>query len=269
MTITIAFAGKGGVGKTTLAALTIRHLVERQAGPVLAVDADPSSNLHLLLGMELEGTVADIREDMLAQVKQTLTQGGAAMGTLPGGLTKRDYLAYHIRAALTEGEHVDLLAMGRGEGPGCYCAVNHNLRDVLNAVSGGYAYVVIDNEAGLEHLSRRTTRNVQHLMVVSDPTLRGLITAERVAAFRHQLDIEIENAYLVINRHSGNLPPALRAHIQQLDFPLAGLVPPDESLGQLELSGRPIWELSAEAPSGRAVGAMLDALLAGAALNGL
>jgi CO dehydrogenase maturation factor len=269
MTITLAFAGKGGVGKTTLAALTIRHLVERRAGPVLAVDADPSSNLHLLLGMELEGTVADIREDMLAQVKQTLTQGGAAMGTLPGGMTKREYLAYHIRAALTEGEHVDLLAMGRGEGPGCYCAVNHNLREVLDAVSGGYAYVVIDNEAGLEHLSRRTTRNVQHLLIVSDPTPRGLITAERVAAFRHQMDIEIKNAYLVINRHSDNLPQALRAHIQQLDFPLAGIIPPDEALCRLELAGRPIWEMSADAPSARAVGTMLDALLASVAPNGL
>ncbi len=269
MTTTIAFAGKGGVGKTTLAALTIRYLVERQAGPVLAVDADPSSNLNLWLGMELEGTVADIREDMLEQVRQTLTRSGAALGTLPGGLTKREYLAYHIRAALVEGQHVDLLAMGRGEGPGCYCAINHNLREVLDAVSRSYAYVVIDNEAGLEHLSRRTTRDVQHLIVVSDATPRGLITAERVAAFRHQLDIEIKNAYLVINRHSESLPQTLLARIHQLDFPLAGIIPADEALSQLELASRPIWEISAAAPSGRAVGVMLDALLAGVTLNGL
>src|SRR3989304_3612150 len=191
MTTTIAFAGKGGVGKTTLAALTIRYLTKIQPGPVLAVDADPSSNLNLLLGMDLAGTIADIRDDMLAQAKQSLLQGGAAMGTLPGGLTKRDYLDYNIRASLVEGQQVDLAAMGRGEGPGCYCAVNHNLREVLDAISKNYRYVVIDNEAGMEHLSRRTTRDVQHMLIVSDPPQRGLVAAERLASFRNDLGINI------------------------------------------------------------------------------
>lgn len=265
MTTTIAFAGKGGVGKTTLAALTIRYLTKIQPGPVLAVDADPSSNLNLLLGMDLAGTIADIRDDMLAQAKQSLLQGGAAMGTLPGGLTKRDYLDYNIRASLVEGQHVDLVAMGRGEGPGCYCAVNHNLREVLDAVGRSYAYVVIDNEAGLEHLSRRTTRNVQHLLIVSDPTPRGLITAERIAAFRHELNIEIENACLIVNRQAGHLPPALRARIEQFDFPLAGIVPPDEALGQLEMDGRSIWEVGDDAPVYRAMSGILSQILSGTA----
>ncbi len=261
MTTTIAFAGKGGVGKTTLSALTIRYLAELRAGPVLAVDADPSSNLNLLLGMDLDGTVADLREDMLEQVKGTLTQGGAAMGALPGGLTKRDFLDLGIRNALVEGQDVDLLAMGRGEGPGCYCAVNHNLREVLDAIGRSYAFVVIDNEAGLEHLSRRTTRGVQHLFIISDANPRGLVTAERVAAFRHEIDIAIEHAHLILNRTSGQLPASLTDRIATLDVPLAGVIPADRALAELELAGRPIWDAPAEAPAVAAVGALLDRVL--------
>jgi CO dehydrogenase maturation factor len=261
MTTTIALAGKGGVGKTTLAALIIRYLIDSQPGPVLAIDADPSSNLNLALGLELEWTVGDIREDLLAQVKQSLTAGGAAMGTLPGGLTKREYLDYEIRNALAEGARFDLIAMGRSEGPGCYCAVNHNLRQVVDAISRNYRYVVIDNEAGMEHLSRRTTRDVEHLIVVSDPTPRGLIAAQRIGAFRHEFDIAIQNAYLVINRAPATLPAELQAYIARLDFPLLGVVPPDDTLATFELSGRPLVEIPPTAPSYRAVAAMMAPIL--------
>ena len=262
MTTTIAFAGKGGVGKTTLSALTIRYLAGLKAGPVLAVDADPSSNLNLLLGLELDATVSELREDMLEQVKQTLTQGGAAMGTLPGGQTKRDYLDLGIRNALVEGQDVDLVAMGRGEGPGCYCAVNHNLREVLDAVSRSYAFVVIDNEAGLEHLSRRTTRGVQHLFIVSDAGPRGLVTAERVAAFRHEIDIAIEHAHLIVNRAPATLPAALTERIAALDVPLAGVIPADPGLTTLELEGRPVWDATPDMPAVAALTALLDRVLA-------
>lgn len=170
MTVTLAVAGKGGVGKTTIAALVIKFLSQHRQGNILAIDADPSSNLHITLGMDLEWTVGEIREEMLEQVKSSLLGGGAAMGTLPGGQTKRDYLEYHVHSALVEGSRFDLIAMGRPEGPGCYCAVNHNLRQVIDDLSRHYQWVVIDNEAGMEHLSRRTTRDVQHLLVVSDPT---------------------------------------------------------------------------------------------------
>jgi CO dehydrogenase maturation factor len=243
MTTTIALAGKGGVGKTTIAALLVKYLVDKEDGPVLAIDADPSSNLNMALGLDLEWTVGDIREDLLAQVQSSLTSGGAAMGTLPGGLNKRDYLDYQIRSSVSEGDAFDLIAMGRSEGQGCYCAVNHNLREVVDAISKNYRYVVIDNEAGMEHLSRRTTRDVQHLLVVSDPTQRGIVAAERIAAFRHGLDIRIEHAYLILNRLSGEIPAPLQERIDRLDIPLLGVVPADEQLAEAEFSGVPVVEL--------------------------
>src|SRR5512138_616664 len=213
MTITIALAGKGGVGKTTVSAMIIKYLAQNQSGSILAIDADPSSNLNMVLGLELEWTVGDIREDMLEQVKSSLNNGGAAMGSLPGGVNKRDYLEYHVRSSLAEGSRFDLIAMGRGEGQGCYCAVNHNLREVIDGLSRHYAYVVIDNEAGMEHLSRRTTRDVQHLLIVSDPTQRGLVAAQRIANMRKELDINIENAFLIINRLRSEFPGELKSFV--------------------------------------------------------
>lgn len=232
------------MGKTTISGLIIKYLVETQPGAVLAIDADPSSNLNMVLGLDLDWTVGDIREDLLSQVKQSLTAGGAAMGTVGGGSTKREYLDYQIRSALSEGDRFDLIAMGQPEGQGCYCAVNHNLREVVDSISQNYRYVVIDNEAGMEHLSRRTTRAVQHLLIVSEPTLRSIVAAERIAAFRHELDIEIEHTGLILNRLSGPVPDVLQEHIDKMGIPLLGVVPPDEELAALELAGRPFIELN-------------------------
>ncbi len=248
MTITIALAGKGGVGKTTVAAMIIKYLAQNQSGSILAIDADPSSNLNMVLGLDLEWTVGDIREDMLEQVKSSLTNGGAAMGTMPGGTNKRDYLDYHIHSALAEGNRFDLIAMGRGEGQGCYCAVNHNLREVIDSMSKHYAYVVIDNEAGMEHLSRRTTRDVQHLFIVSDPTQRGLVAAQRIADMRKELDINIENAYLIINRVNGDLPAPLKTEIEKTDAPVLGIIPANDDLSAFEFSGKPLVELGDDSP---------------------
>jgi CO dehydrogenase maturation factor len=262
MTTTIALAGKGGVGKTTVAGMIIKYLAQNKTGPILAIDADPSSNLNMVLGLELDWTVGDIREDMLAQVKQSLLGSGAAMGALPGGISKHDYLDHQIRSSLAEGQAFDLIAMGRGEGTGCYCAVNHNLREVIDSISKNYRYVVIDNEAGMEHLSRRTTRDVQHLIVVSDPTQRGLKAASRIAAFRNELDIAIENAHLVINRLPGDIPSALKAYIQDnLDIPLLGIIPADATLMDFEFSGRPLVELGDESPVYQSVVHMMDQIL--------
>jgi CO dehydrogenase maturation factor len=253
MTITIALAGKGGVGKTTLAALMIKYLLQTQPGAVLAIDADPSTNLNLALGLEVEATVGDIREGLLQQVKSSLASGGAAMGTLPGGETKREYLDYQVRASLSEGERCDLIAMGRPEGPGCYCAVNHNLREVVDSLSKHYAYVVIDNEAGMEHLSRRTTRAVDHLVIISDPSYRGVIAAGRIAGFRNELDIELRQAGLVLNRLVGPLAGPLQDQVAALGIPLLGSIPADETVAALEYQGRPVVDLPADSPVYRAV----------------
>ena len=261
MTTTIALAGKGGVGKTTISGMAIKYLAQSQTEPILAIDADPSSNLNMVLGLELEWTVGYIREDLLSQVKGSLTAGGAAMGTLPGGVTKRDYLDMQIRSSLAEGERFDLIAMGRPEGQGCYCAVNHNLREVVDAISKNYRYVVIDNEAGMEHLSRRTTRDVQHLLIVSDPTQRGLVAAERIAGFQHDLDIRIEKAYLIVNGLTGPLPAPLQAKIDQSGIPLLGTIPHDDRLSTFELSGRPLVDLGDGSPVYQAVAAMMQKIL--------
>lgn len=262
MTTTIALAGKGGVGKTTVAALIIKYLMETQPGPILAIDADPSSNLNLLLGLELEWTVGDIRENLLQEVQQSLTAAGAAMGALPGGMTKHDYLEYEIRSALSEGQRFDLVAMGRSEGPGCYCAVNHNLREVIDTISKHYRYVVIDNEAGMEHLSRRTTRDVQLLLIVSTPSQRGVIAAERIAAFRHSLDINIERTGLILNEMRGDtIPQPLQERIDALDVPLLGTIPYDESMLDFEFSGRPLNELDRESPVYQAAVALFKQVL--------
>jgi len=261
MTTTIALAGKGGVGKTTTAGMIIKYLMQSQPGAILAIDADPSSNLNMVLGLDLEWTVGDIRENMLAQVKKSLTAGGAAMGALEGGMSKHDYLDYEIRSALAEGDQFDLIAMGRSEGPGCYCAVNHNMREVIDSISKHYRYMVIDNEAGMEHLSRRTTRDVQHLFVVTDPTQRGLVAAERIAGFRKEMDIHIENTYLILNRLNGEMPPALAAHIDGMEIPLLGVIPADTDLVEFEFSGRPLVDLGDDSPVYRAVAEMMAQIL--------
>jgi CO dehydrogenase maturation factor len=261
MTTTIALAGKGGVGKTTIAGMVVKYLIQNQAGPVLAIDADPSSNLNMVLGLDLDWTVGEIREDMLSQVKESLVVGGAAMGAMPGGVSKREYLDMQIRSSLVESDRFDLIAMGRSEGPGCYCAVNHNLREVIDSISRNYAYIVIDNEAGMEHLSRRTTRDVDHLLIVSDPTQRGIVAAERIAGFRNELDIRIEKAYLILNRISGEINAALQERMNALDIPLLGVVPADHELSEFEFSGRPLVELGDDSPIYVAISEMMKHIL--------
>jgi len=261
MTTTIALAGKGGVGKTTVAAMVIKYLINNHYDPVLAIDADPSSNLNMVLGLDLEWTVGDIREGMLEQVKETLTASGAAMGALPGGVTKRDYLDYRIRTALIEGKNVDLIAMGRSEGPGCYCAVNHNLRDVIDSISKNYRCVVIDNEAGMEHLSRRTTRDVDYLLIVSDPTFRGIVAARRIADFRDELDIRIKNAALIINRVNSDLPVELTQQVDQMGIPLLGIIKENETITECDIRGKALTEISDDNLVYSAVEAMLKKII--------
>jgi CO dehydrogenase maturation factor len=263
LTTTIALAGKGGTGKTTIAALLIRYLIEERDGSILAIDADPATNLNLVLGMEVERTVGDIREGMLDMVESS----GALAGSMPGGMSKQEYLDYHIQMALTEGERVDLLVMGRPEGPGCYCAANQMLRVIVDRLEKQYDYVVIDNEAGMEHLSRRTTRDVDVLLLVTDPTQRGLIAARRMREMVPELDIGVGHVYLVVNRLRGEvegaeaqestgakkLPPPLAEAVARIGMELLGTVPEDPAMAEFEFTGRPLVELPAETAVYRAV----------------
>jgi CO dehydrogenase maturation factor len=238
MTLTIALAGKGGTGKTTVAALLTKYLIEQGSGSILAIDADPSANLNLALGLPLHETIGDIREGMLDQVGPNGAIGGNA------GLSKADYLEYEIEYALMEGEHVDLLAMGRPEGQGCYCPVNHLLREIIDRLGQAYDVVLVDNEAGMEHLSRRTTRDVDVLFIVTDPSLRGVVAAGHIAKISQELDINIRQVYLIVNRAMNGLPPALQEAIDELDVPLAGTLPNDAGITTLDAEGRPLVELS-------------------------
>jgi len=244
MTVTVAVAGKGGTGKTTFAALTIRYLVEMARTPILAIDGDPSSNLNLALGLPLEATIGQIREEAREQVSS---------GRFQTGISKPEYFAYKVNECLVEGEGVDLLAMGRPEGPTCYCAANLMLRSSIDRLGNDYAWVVIDNEAGMEHISRQTTRNVDHLFIVSDPTVRGLSAARHIVDLIAELGTRIEHSYLVVNRVSGELPPALKEAIAALGIPFVGAVPNDPFVAELDMVGRPLVEVSRDSTVYRAV----------------
>jgi len=260
MTTTIAVAGKGGVGKTTVSAMVVKHLAAAQ-GPVLAIDADPSSSLNMLLGLDLESTVGDIREGLLAQFKGQIPEGGNPGGASPVGISKSEYFDYEIRASLSEGMDFDLIAMGRPEGPGCYCAANHSVRQVMDSISKNYRYVVVDNEAGMEHLSRRTTRDVQHLLIVSDPTRQGIVAAGRIGALRNELDVRIDQTYLIVNRSRGEIPSVLRELIAQFDFPLLGTIPLAPEVSDYEVNGRPLIELGVDSALYTTVAEMLARIL--------
>jgi CO dehydrogenase maturation factor len=258
MTTTIAVAGKGGTGKTTVAAMVIRYLSERGQGSILAIDADPSSNLNSVLGLELEETIGDIREDMLEQVQAS----AAAAGAMAGGIGKQDYLDYQIRLAMVEGDNIDLLAMGRPEGQGCYCAANQMIRVVMDRLSGGYDFVVMDNEAGMEHVSRRTTRDVEHLLLVTDTSQRSLVAAQRIVEMVPALDVNIHHMHLVVNRLMGDqIPPALAAAIDKLGINLAGTISNDPVMSEFEFSGRPLVELPPDSLVVQAVFRIADKIL--------
>ena len=258
MPITIAVAGKGGTGKTTVAALIIDHLARLGVGDILAVDADPSTNLNLALGVEVEETIGGEREALLEDIQT---------GQYNLGLEKRQYFQLKIHQALVESEAFDLLAMGRPEGPGCYCAPNHILRQSIDAIAGGYDFVVIDNEAGLEHISRRTTRDVDLLLAISDPTVRGLIAAQRVFDLVAELGTRVKQAHLLINRvpvdekGEPQLSPELAAKVQELGLPLLGLLPQDPAVAELDALGKPLNSLPSDSPVRRQLVSLIGQVL--------
>lgn len=245
MTTTIALAGKGGTGKTTVAALLVDIFMTRGKSPILAIDADPSSNLNLALGVPLDKTVGDLREDLLADVQRT------QMGL---GVSQREMLDVQIRMAVEEGEDFDLIAMGKPEGPGCYCPVNHSLRQIIDVMSESYAYVIMDNEAGMEHLSRRTTP--QHEVAASDQrsTVRGVTAIGHMLKMADGLGINVKHKGIVLNRlpqpaNGGSLiPPAIQAMLDGYDAPVVGVIPADPLVNQYDAEGLPFAHLPVNKP---------------------
>jgi len=215
MAYIIAIAGKGGVGKTTVAAFLIQHLLKIQ-GPVLAIDADPNSNLNVLLGFEYKDTISDIREE--------------AKGSSSPSFSKADFFNMRLEEVIAEGEGVDLLVMGRPEGPGCYCAVNNILREYLSKLSKNYSFVVIDNEAGMEHLSRRTANNIDRLLLVSDTTTVGIRSAVKAFQTAKKVGLKIRDVSLLINKSKGELSEDKIRIIKESGLDIAGLIPFEEGI---------------------------------------
>jgi CO dehydrogenase maturation factor len=241
-TFTVAVAGKGGTGKTTVAGLLVNELVGRELGSVLAIDADPNANLDELLGFDVDGTIGQLEADLLRDSDQ-----------VPPGMTKKRWMELNLQQILAEGKGKDLLVMGRGEGPSCYCAVNNILREYLTNLSRNYDYMVMDNEAGLEHLSRRTTRGIDVLLVISDGNPVALKSARRIAGLVKELEIDVGEKYLVLNRLIGDLPEKSVKQVDQMDIELLGEIPRDEEIRELCWKGEPIDKLPSDSPAATAV----------------
>jgi CO dehydrogenase maturation factor len=242
MSYVIAVAGKGGVGKSTLSALLVRALSERAGEIVLAVDADPNANLGDKLGVKVERTIGQLREDLLKRADE-----------ISGGGSKQDAVMYQLRLAMMEGEKFDLVTMGRQEGRGCYCYINNLLRTFLDEVMDSYRYVVIDNEAGMEHLSRRTCQRMDMLVVVSDPTAVGLTTARRILELAKEMEVQFAHSMLVISRTGDGLPDTLFKAVEEAGFESWTMLPYDERVEELAVAGRPLTELPRKSKAAAAV----------------
>lgn len=237
MAFTIAIAGKGGTGKTTLAALLIRQITKAGKGPVLAVDADANANLHEALGINVDDTISE----MLNRINRNIEP-------LPAGMTKDQYVAYRVHQSLAEGDDVDLLVMGGPEGAGCYCYANNLVRGFMQDLSNNYPFVVMDNEAGLEHLSRRTTQNVDVLFVSSDSSARGIRSAGRVKELVDSLGLDIRKMYLVVSKVSEGTIEALRGEIENTGLELVGTIPQDDQVREFDLHSKPLVSLPDGSP---------------------
>jgi CO dehydrogenase maturation factor len=244
MGFTIAVSGKGGTGKTTFAGMIIRYLLGKKRGPVLAVDADSNTNLNEVLGINVKSTIGEMRELMKEEV--------------PTGMTKDVWFEYKVQEALTEAEGVDLLAMGRPEGAGCYCAANTLARKYIDLLTENYPYIVIDNEAGMEHFSRLTTRDVDLLFILSDSSRRGIITAARIRNLIGELKLNIKKDLLVLNRMDGPLQDDSADEIRKYKLELAGIVPFDEEITRYDRKGTPTFSLPSSAPAIQAAEKIFD-----------
>ena len=247
MAYSIALAGKGGTGKTTMAGLLVKYLAEKGKIPILAVDADANANLNEVLGLEVKETVGDAREQMKTDVSK--------------GMTKDMFMDMKIQEAVVETSNFDLVVMGRPEGPGCYCAANTLLTQYLDKLMDNYAFVVIDNEAGMEHISRLTTTNIDILLIVSDATRRGLQAAARIEELANQLGLNIDCKELIVNQVGEGQDKVIAQVVQEYNLNLVGMVPEDPIVKEYDLRGRPTIELGKESNALKAVYRIFDKIL--------
>ena len=255
MGFSIAVAGKGGTGKTSLCGLTIRYLTEKKHRAVLAVDADANANLNDVLGVNVHATVGALRETSLDAVKSTAPR--------PGGMSMEQLFDYQIQQALLEAKGFDLLVMGRPEGAGCYCAANNIIRKYMDKLADSYSYTVMDNEAGLEHLSRRTTQDTDLLLIISDSSVRGIMTAGRIGELVKELRLNVKRSVLIVNRVQDGTgeDKTLQQAIKQQDMEFAGFVPADNLIFEYDLNGKPLIQLPADSKALTCYFAMLDKLI--------
>ena len=225
----IAMAGKGGTGKTTTAALIVMIIKEKKLGSILAIDADPNNNLAEALGLFAKETIGSILDDITTHPEK-----------VPSGMTKDRFIEYEVQAAIEEGDGFDVLTMGRPEGPGCYCYVNNVLRNVMSNLIKDYDYIVIDNEAGLEHLSRRTTKAADAMVIVSDPSAIGLKAAKRIVGLAKELKIQAKNSFLIINRACADIG---NDKIKDLNIEYLGFIPHDIEIDKISLNGSSLMNL--------------------------
>lgn len=246
MSKVIAMAGKGGVGKTTVSALVTRYFSTHEDSPLLAIDADPNSNLGETLGLDIEKTVGDIREDFMKDPQ-----------AVPASMDKVLYLEMLMNQVLIEHKTFDLLVMGRQEGQGCYCMVNNILNRFTEELESNYKYLLVDNEAGMEHLSRRTSGKIDMLLMVTDYALRGLRAVGRINEMLDDLKLEVVNKGLIVNRAPETLGKAFLDEVESIGVPIVATIPDDSNLLEFDMERRSLLELDDDSPAVSATNQMM------------
>jgi len=250
MDVKIALAGKGGTGKTTISSLIVRSLIEDKRGSILALDADPNSNLNEILGVKVASTVGMIREDFKKNAAR-----------LAGGIYKDQLVEMNIHQALVEGKGFDLLVMGRGEGPGCYCYANNLFKKYIDILQDNYDYIIMDNEAGMEHLSRRTTSNVNYLIIISDPSPKGILTASRIKDLSDEININAEKIFLIVNRVNGKLDKRLKKYIEEKKLDLLGIINVDDNIYEMDINEKTVFDIPGDSLALKQVKGLIEKLM--------
>jgi len=252
LSFNIAVAGKGGTGKTSIASMVIRYLMKKGTGPILAVDADPNANMGESLGLDIKQTLGSI----IASFNEEKIN-------IPAGMTKEAYLDFKINEAVVEAKGIDLVTMGRGEGPDCYCYPNVILRKFADNLSGNYPYMVMDNEAGMEHLSRRTTQNVDELLLVSNHSVKGVRTLARIRELVDELKLDVKRQSVLINQVPDGIDPIIAREMSRLGIEADAIIPLDDEVYQYDIELKPLLDLPDSSRAVQAVNNLMTRLLDG------